>query len=68
MSQKTVEVFRAEYFESKLQKWVAIYEGGSLEAAEEAVGTPIIGNPKKRVAKYLKSGVRKIRYSFVEEV
>lgn len=62
----TVRVYRAEYYEGKLDKWIALYEDTSLERAKTHFGTPIVGNPRQRVASYDKSGVRKPKYSFVE--
>lgn len=64
----SVKVLRAEYFEDKIGKWVAFYEGTNLEHTSTYLNTPIAGNPRKRIAEYEKSGVKKVKYTFVKEV
>jgi len=63
-----VQVFRTEYYESKIGKWIALYEGFDLNHAMLNLDTPITGNPSKRVAEYNKTGIRKIKYSLVRVV
>lgn len=62
------KIYRAEYFESRLGKWISLYEGADLESVKTYLDTPVVGNPPKRVAEYNKSGVRKVKYSFVRVV
>ncbi len=45
-----IRVFRTEYYEPKVGKWIALYEGFDLAHAKITLNTPIIGNPSKRVA------------------
>ena len=58
-------VYRTEYYDNRLYSWVAFHEGTNLERARACLSTPVIGDPRKRVAEYQKSGVRKVKYSFV---
>lgn len=64
----TDRVMRTEYYEPKLGKWVALYEGSDMERARDYMSTPVCGNPSKRVAEYDKTGARKARYNFVREI
>lgn len=60
-------VYCAEYYEPKLDKWIRMSERSTKEAAEADLDTPVIGDPKKRVTKYEKSGVRKITYKEITD-
>lgn len=62
---KATRVFRTEYYEPNIGRWIALCESTDLDRAKQAIGTPVIGNPSKRVAEYDKTGVRKIKYSLV---
>lgn len=55
-------IYAAEYYHPKLYKWIRLCEKPTYEEAAKYLNTPIIDNPKTRVAKYEKSGVRKINY------
>lgn len=57
--------YRAEYYEPKLDKWISYYESGSLDSVKSNLDNPIIGDPKKRIAQYEKSGIRKPSYKFI---
>lgn len=59
-------VYRCEYFEPKIDRWVCLIETKELDEAKSLLDHPIIGNPPTRVAKYEKSGVRKIKYKTLE--
>lgn len=59
-------VYRCEYFEPKIDRWVCLIETKELDEAKSLLDHPIIGNPLTRVAKYEKSGVRKIKYKTLE--
>lgn len=61
-------VYRCEYFEPKIDKWVRLIETTDLEEAKSLINQPIFGDPIVRVAKYEKSGVRKIKYKLLEEI
>ena len=54
--------YRCEYFEEKIDRWVCLIETKDLDEAKSLLDHPIIGNPPTRVAKYEKTGVRKIKY------
>ena len=56
-------IYAAEYYHPKLYKWIRLCEKPTCEEAEKYLNTPIIGNPKTRIAKYEKSGVRKVNYT-----
>ena len=58
--------YRCEYFEEKIDRWVCLIETKDLDEAKSLLDHPIIGNPPTRVAKYEKSGVRKIKYKTLE--
>ena len=58
-------VYRTEYYEPKLFRWVSIWESTTEEGAREYLGYPIIGNPPQRVALYEKKGVRKVTYKLI---
>ena len=60
-------VYRAEYYEPKIDKWISIGERTSEEEASKLLDTPIAGNPKMRVQKYEKSGTRKVKYKELNE-
>lgn len=64
----TKTVYRAEYYEPKLDKWISYYENSDVEKVKSNKDAPIIGNPKVRVAEYTVSGVRKPSYKFVKLV
>ncbi len=59
--------FRTEYYEPKLDKWIS-YWSGTLDECMNKLGYPIVGDVPQRVAKYEKSGVRKIRYKLLEVI
>lgn len=63
-----MQVYRTEYYEPKLGRWVGFYEAQSVEAAKECLDTPIAGNPAQRVALYERSGVRKIKYKYIRTI
>lgn len=64
----TKTVYRAEYYEPKLDKWVSYYENSDVEKVKSHKDDPIFGNPKVRVSEYTVSGVRKPSYKFVKLV
>lgn len=57
-------IFKTEYYEPKLDKWVSFWSG-TLDECMNKLGYPIIGDVPQRVAKYEKSGVRKIKYKLL---
>ena len=61
-------IYRTEYYESKLGRWVSFYESKSVDQAKEYLDFPIVGNPPQRVALYERSGVRKIKYKYIRTV
>lgn len=61
-------VYRVEYYDPKLYKWIKFYETKDIEDAKKQLETPIFGDPEKRIAQYNKSGVRKIKYDFVKKI
>ena len=61
-------IYRTEYYEPKLGRWVSFYESKDIERAKENLGFPIVGNPPQRVALYERSGVRKIKYKYIRTV
>ena len=65
-SEKTI--YRAEYFEPKVGNWIQYYSGNDINKVKQYIDTPIIGNPKRRVAEYKVTGVRKPKYTFVKEL
>nr|WP_314098100.1 hypothetical protein [uncultured Lachnoanaerobaculum sp.] len=60
--------YRCEYFEEKIDRWVCFIETKDLDEAKSLLDHPIIGNPPTRVAKYEKTGVRKIKYKVLEVI
>ena len=60
--------YRCEYFEEKIDRWVCLIETKDLDEAKSLINQPIFGDPIVRVAKYEKSGVRKIKYKLLEEI
>lgn len=60
-------IFKTEYYEPKLDKWVSFWSG-TLDECMNKLGYPIIGDVPQRVAKYEKSGVRKIKYKLLEVI
>lgn len=60
-------IFKIEYYEPKLDKWVSFWSG-TLDECMNKLGYPIIGDVPQRVAKYEKSGVRKIKYKLLEVI
>ena len=58
-------VYKCEYYESKIGGWVEYYSSIDIESAKKELNSYITGNPKKRLAKYEKSGVRKIKYKLL---
>ena len=58
-------IFKTEYYEPKLDKWVSFWSG-TLDECMNKLGYPIVGDVPQRVAKYEKSGVRKIKYKLLE--
>ncbi len=60
-------IFKTEYYEPKLDKWIAFWSG-TLDECMNKLGYPIVGDVPQRVAKYEKSGVRKIRYKLLEVI
>lgn len=61
-------IYRTEYYEEKIGKWISIWTTTDVYEAMEYITTPIIGNPLVRVAKYEKTGIRKIKYKYLETV
>ena len=61
-------VYRCEYFEPKIDRWVCLIETKELDEAKSLLDHPIIGDPTIRVAKYEKTGVRKIKYKVLEVI
>lgn len=59
--------FKTEYYEPKLDKWISFWSG-TLDECMNKLGYPIIGDVPQRVAKYEKSGVRKIKYKLLEVI
>lgn len=62
-----MSIFRTEYYEPKLDKWVNFWSG-TLDECMDKLGYPIVGDVPQRVAKYEKSGVRKIKYKLLEVI
>lgn len=60
-------IFKTEYYEPKLDKWIAFWSGSQDECMNK-LGYPIIGDVPQRVAKYEKSGIRKIKYKLLEVI
>lgn len=60
-------IFKTEYYEPKLDKWVSFWSG-TLDECMNKLGYPIIGDVPQRVAKYEKSGIRKIKYKLLEVI
>lgn len=60
--------YRCEYFEPRIDRWVCMIETKDLEEAKSLLDHPIIGDPTIRVAKYEKTGVRKIKYRVLEVI
>lgn len=60
--------YRCEYFEEKIDRWVCLIETKDLDEAKSLLDHPIIGDPTTRVAKYEKTGVRKIKYKVLEVI
>ena len=60
--------YRCEYFEEKIDRWICLIETTDLEEAKSLLNLPIFGNPVTRVAKYEKTGVRKIKYKVLEVI
>lgn len=60
-------IFKTEYYEPKLDKWVSFWSGSQDECIKK-LGYPIVGDVPQRVAKYEKSGVRKIKYKLLEVI
>lgn len=69
MAQKNIiKIYRAEYYEPKIGRWVSFYESSEIEKCRSYLDLPIVGNPDKRLAEYEKSGIRKIKYQFVKTI
>lgn len=60
-------IFKTEYYEPKLDKWIAFWSG-TLDECMNKLGYPIVGDVPQRVAKYEKSGIRKIKYKLLEVI
>ena len=60
-------IFKTEYYEPKLDKWISFWSG-TLDECMNKLGYPIVGDVPQRVAKYEKSGVRKIKYKLIEVI
>lgn len=60
-------IFKTEYYEPKLGIWVSFWSG-TLDECIKKLGYPIVGDVPQRVAKYEKSGVRKIKYKLLEVI
>lgn len=60
-------IFKTEYYESKLGIWVSFWSGSQDECIKK-LGYPIVGDVPQRVAKYEKTGVRKIKYKLLEVI
>lgn len=60
-------IFKTEYYEPKLDKWIAFWSGSQDECIKK-LDYPIVGDVPQRVAKYEKSGVRKIKYKLLEVI
>jgi hypothetical protein len=58
-------VYRTEYYEDRIGKWVCIHESRDLEKAKDYLDTPIIKNPEKRIAEYSKTGNK---YKYIKTV
>lgn len=56
-------IFRTEYYEPKLDKWISFWSGTLDECMNKLI--TIDGDVPQRVAKYEKSGVRKIKYKLL---
>lgn len=66
MNNKSI-IYRVEYYEYKISKWVSYWSDKEYsEELEHQFNFPIIGNPMRRIVKYEKSGVRKIKYKLIE--
>ena len=60
--------YSSEYFEPRIDRWVCLIETKDLDEAKSLLDHPIIGDPTTRVAKYEKTGVRKIKYKVLEVI
>ena len=60
-------IFKTEYYEPKLDKWISFWSG-TLDECMNKLGYPIVGDVQQRVAKYEKSGARKIKYKLLEVI
>lgn len=56
-------IFKTEYYEPKLDKWISFWSGTLDECMNKLI--TIDGDVPQRVAKYEKSGVRKIKYKLL---
>jgi hypothetical protein len=61
-------VYRTEYYEDRIGKWVCIHESRDLEKAKDYLDTPIIKNPDKRIAEYSKTGIYKAKYKYIKTI
>ena len=62
-----MSIFRTEYYEPKLDKLISLWYG-TLDECMNKLGYHIVDDVPQRVAKYEKSGVRKIKYKLLEVI
>lgn len=62
-----MSIFRTEYYEPKLDKWISFWSG-TLDECMNKLGYPIVGDVPQRVAKYEVSGKRKLKYKLFKVI
>lgn len=60
-------IFKTEYYEPKLDKWVSFWSG-TLDECMNKLGYPIIGDVPQRVTKYDFIGKRKEKFVLLEVI
>ena len=60
-------IFKTEYYEPKLDKWIAFWYGSQDECIKK-LGYPIVGDVPQRVAKYDSIGKRKEKFVLLEVI
>lgn len=60
-------IFKTEYYEPKLDKWIAFWSG-TLDECMNKLGYPIVGDVPQRIAKYDSIGKRKEKFVLLEVI
>lgn len=60
-------IFKTEYYEPKLDKWIAFWSGSQDECMNK-LGYPIVGDVPQRIAKYDSIGKRKEKFVLLEVI